>query len=376
MKDDNPLTREFEWKEVPRKDVRTAIIDNFHTSGHPGTFKTYKLLSRYYYWPRMFIDVKRAIKSCQTCKMFKPSNLPPAGLMRNSKKFDRPAKGYSLDLVGPLPKSSNGYTQVLSIVDIFTKYCWLFALRRATAQEIVKILENKVFLTDGVPQIIVSDNGHQFTSNLFKDLVASYGVRRIFYTTLYTPMCNNVETFNRSIGYTLATFTSKNQRKWDVYLDQVQSMMNNTINVATGYTPNLLMKGREVILDGAIYGEVDETQLLNSKNLARDRKLYKEKMENLNLLYNIVVDNLWAAYRRNAKYYNKGRSDRSYGEGEIVWRRNFVQSNAGNYFTKKFAPRFVKSRIIRKFSDVAYLLRDEETGVENKYHIKDMVKSE
>lgn len=53
---------------------------------------------------------------------------------------------------------------------------------------------------------------------------------------------------------------------------------------------------------------------------------------------------------------------------------NFVQSNAGNFFSAKLAPRFIKCIVLEKLSDLVYILQDINTKTKGKYHIKDIIK--
>ena len=56
---------------IPRGPLRVSIITDNHDSnisGHLGFDKTYEAISRYCFWPRMSIDIKRYIDSCDSCQ--------------------------------------------------------------------------------------------------------------------------------------------------------------------------------------------------------------------------------------------------------------------------------------------------------------------
>jgi hypothetical protein len=373
---DNPLLEEFEWKKVVKYEDRLALIMKVHNIGHPGAFKTYKKLERDYYWPGMFRQVKVFVNGCHTCKSYKPSNQPPNGLMEHRKKVSRPMEMLSIDLVGPLPLAPGNFQFILSAVDVFTKYCWLCPLRRATTKEIVFFLGEKIFLEEGTPHTLVLDNGKQFVSNEFKEFADSYGISRLFYNTPYTPQNNTVESYNKVLGYTLAIYVDNNQREWPKYLDQVKSVMNNTINFATGFTPSLLMKGREIIFDGSLYGIPRDSRSLDSRHLELSRSTYRKKLEDLEVTFKIVQENLWEAYNKKAQYYNLRRVRKIYREGQVIWRRNFVQSDKANYFCKKLAPKFVRAEIIKRISDNVYDIKDVGTQKIVRMHVKDILKWE
>jgi hypothetical protein len=65
----------------------------------------------------------------------------------------------SVDLQGPLPRSSAENCWLLVITDWSTKYPVLMPLRKATAKKIVEMVETQVFLTHGAHKIVIADNG-------------------------------------------------------------------------------------------------------------------------------------------------------------------------------------------------------------------------
>lgn len=59
---------------VPRGSIRENLMQEKHNgalSGHFGITKTQDLVSRFYYWPRMNLDVRRYVESCVVCQKAK-----------------------------------------------------------------------------------------------------------------------------------------------------------------------------------------------------------------------------------------------------------------------------------------------------------------
>lgn len=126
----------------------------------------------------------------------------------------------SVDLVGPLPRSTKGYTYILSALDCFNKFILLFPLRNTTADFVVSNLEDHVFLIFGAPRKIIVDNGMQFRSDLFKELMEDYKVK-IGYTANYHPQANPVERVHRVVKTMLASYVEDNLKQWEKYLHKV-----------------------------------------------------------------------------------------------------------------------------------------------------------
>lgn len=108
--------------------------------------------------------------------------------------------------MGPLPRSTSGHCYILVVADWFTKYPLIFLLRQATIGKIISLIENEVFLLFGVPQTVMVDNGTQFTSKPFRDLISRYQVQKLWFNAKYHPQVNFVERTNRVIKTAIRSF--------------------------------------------------------------------------------------------------------------------------------------------------------------------------
>lgn len=84
------------------------------------------------------------------------------------------------------------------VTDCFSKFSLVFALRKATAEEIIKKLEEQVFLIFGVPKVLIADNGTQFKSRECQNFSNTY-LFDIRFNAHYHPQANPTERVNRSI---------------------------------------------------------------------------------------------------------------------------------------------------------------------------------
>jgi hypothetical protein len=295
--------------------------------------------------------------------------------MSNPKEVDRPMQSLSIDLIGPLPKSKEGYMHILSVVDVFSKYVWLHPLRRATATPIIKFIEREIFLKHGVPSSILSDNGRQFISKEFKAFIKKYSIPKLFLNAVYSPQSNTVERYNQTVGTSLAILVGKDQRLWSQYLQSVQTAINASVNLATKYSPFFLMHGREIILDGRFHLPKD---YLKAKDAvlpaAADCAQYADRIQNLPFVFEIVQAQLLKNFQSNARSYNLRRKDTQLVVGQRVWRKNFILSDAANYFSTKLAQRYVENIVLTKISPLVYELGDLNGNSLGRFHIKDIAK--
>ena len=78
-----------------------------------------------------------------------------------------------VDCVGPLPKTKAGHEYLLTLMCASTRFPEAVPLRRITAQNVSKALV-KFFTLVGLPKIIRSDQGSNFTSKVFKQVMSQF----------------------------------------------------------------------------------------------------------------------------------------------------------------------------------------------------------
>lgn len=94
--------------------------------------------------------------------------------------------------------------------------------------------------------------------------------------------------------------------------------------------------------------------------------------DKLDIVRKNVLNHIKIAFENSSKRYNLRSNVRKFCTGENVLRRNFAQSNAGNKFCAKFAPKFIKAKVVGIKGNNMYELEDEETNKREFYHSKDM----
>ena len=132
------------------------------------------------------------------------------------------------------------------IKDYLTKYVWLIPLKTKGAVEVAEAFVGEFICQAGVPGRVVSDRGNEFVNQLLGNISRILGINRVS-TTPYNPRSDGfVENHNKTLKDQLYHYVDTlKQDDWDVYLPTVQLMYNTTVSLSTGFTPMLLMTGRE-----------------------------------------------------------------------------------------------------------------------------------
>lgn len=251
----------------------------------------------------------------------------------------------------------------------------LFPIRNATGNAIVKILEEKVFLVHGIPKFVYVDNGPQFISKQFRDLMCKYNVPNIYYNPRYHPQVNQAERAIRNVLYAIASYVKTNHRKWDDHIPEIQCALNTSVNESTKFSPYFLVHGREMFVDGKLHKDSEVPQP-DSDLSTVDPRIHGDDLKELKSIFQEVSKNLKLVHDKNKKHYDLRKRPLEFKVGQIVYKRTFTLSDASKNFTSKLAPRFIRCVISKKHSPVVYSLKDMQDKDLGKFHIKDILKYE
>jgi len=142
---------------------------NLPSAGHPGQWKTYKLVSRNYWWSGMTTFVKKYVMGCDMCQQMKNRPQQPFGPLVPNKVPNGPWEIISMDLITQLPES-NGYNAICVIVNRLTKRAYFIPINNQfSSKDMVQLLYDKVYPLHGLPLQIISDRGVQYSAELFQE---------------------------------------------------------------------------------------------------------------------------------------------------------------------------------------------------------------
>ena len=177
----------------PRPVVPLSVVPDvfaaLHSISHAGGKATLREISRRFVWMKMRSMVLRLARDCVDCQASKVSRHIRTPLLPRP-PAERRFGSLHVDLVGPLP-SSEGYTYIFTIIDRYTRWLEAVPLQSMTAQDCARALLRTWIARFGVPDELTSDQGRQFTSNLWKELNVSLGIHSQT-TTAYHPQANGM----------------------------------------------------------------------------------------------------------------------------------------------------------------------------------------
>ena len=177
--------------------LRKEAFNIIHNLAHPSRKSTAAILSKRYVWPGIKKDAKHWARACLQCQTSKVTRHVDTGVG----KFDQPSRRFGhihVDIVGPLP-SSQSHRYLFTIIDRSTRWPEAVPMKNTQTADCVTALLNGWISRFGIPNIITSDRGAQFTSALWQDLAKRLGIQTTN-TTAYHPESNGmIERFHRTL---------------------------------------------------------------------------------------------------------------------------------------------------------------------------------
>jgi Integrase core domain. len=110
----------------------------------------------------------------------------------------------------------------------------------------------KVVVLYGTPQVIQTDQGANFMSEVFKNTCSLLKIKKIQSTAFHPEFHGSIERSHRVLAEYLRHYVSEDQIDWDSWVLFATDVYNTTHHSATGFTPFELLFGRLFALPSAL----------------------------------------------------------------------------------------------------------------------------
>ena len=337
---------EVKGKLIPEALERKQLVTSAHQLGHFGRDAIYrKLFHDGFWWPKMRMDIEAEVKACDACVRFVvgKQGFHPMRPILSSVPWDH----VQMDTSTNLPPSVDGCTVLLVLIDVFTGFVILRALRNKEQETVAKELLG-IFCLFGFPRIIQSDNGTEFVNQVVSSMLAINGVKHRLIAA-YNPRADGK--VERAVGSTLLIIKKMlhgHKESWSLYVDFAQLSFNLKIASLTGTSPFVLMFGRRA----------NELRDFTAENptQAIDLASWKDHQDKLiALIFPAVGDRIMVEKEKMVRKFNHIRKSvmaEPLPSGARVMLRDVNRQN-------KFEPHYVGPyTVAQKMRSGNYLLRD------------------
>lgn len=342
------------------KSKRAEVLKEFHEKiqlgAHSGHHRTYNRIAATYFWPRMSREIQQFVRSCDVCQKVKVNRQGPIGLLRPIPVPSAPFEVVTMDFIPELP-SSNGFDNILVIIDKLTKYgIFIPTTTNVDAVETARLFFKHVYIPYGMPKQIISDRDTRWSTSFWKHLTELMGSKRALTTSHHPQADGQTEVANQVVEVGLRTYVGPLRDDWSNHVGPFQHSYNTAVHRSTGYSPNFLLHG---------FQPREPEHLLSNTPVSISRTNEgnidaEEFAEGMRALTDLARNAIHLAQSRQRADYNRGRSNEEFEEGDLVLinphSMDLTRDISGK--GKKLLPRYDGPfEIIQKLSPVTYRLR-------------------
>ncbi|MCG8076812.1 MAG: DDE-type integrase/transposase/recombinase, partial [Candidatus Thiodiazotropha taylori] len=244
--------------------LRQEMISKVHT-GHLGVSKTLERAKDNLFWPGMSKDITKHVLQCATCLKHRDSNAKEPLIPHEFP--DRPYQKIGVDLF-----HYDGKEHLLT-VDYYSRFFEIDCLPDTRAATVIQKL--KVHLSrNGLVDICVTDNGPQFSSELFRDFANEWGFEHKTSSPLH-PMCNGLA--EKSVGIAKKLLAKAKDSNQDPYIALLE--YRNTPLLDCNMSPAQLLYSRRTKSIVPITNKLLQHQPINQSTVQKNMQKAKAKQK-------------------------------------------------------------------------------------------------
>ena len=134
---------------------------------HPGITKMIQKCRLNYFYPGLAKRIKQWEMQCEDCTRYKRINnnqIRPK-MINNTEHILGPVDILEINTLPNLPNSA-GYQNIVTMIDVFSRYLFAYSTQTATAKTIGRCIVDVMTRHAYLPTLILSDKGSQFRSEV------------------------------------------------------------------------------------------------------------------------------------------------------------------------------------------------------------------
>lgn len=282
------------------KSLQLKVLEFIHT-GHLGIAKCRERAKMSVWWLGLSTQIENLVKNCPNC-IENRQNIKET--FYKDKTVRRPWEKIALDFF----KHEKWY---MIIVDYYSRYFEIFELSSLTEESIIPKIK-ELFSRFGIPEVVRSDNGKQFSSK-FKEFAQAYDFTHITCSPKFSQSNGGIE---RAVQ-TAKRLIKKNKHE-DIFL---ALLAYRTSPLEHGYSPSELLMNRKLRSTLPILpSKLEETLNTKSDFLQKENYLKNRSERNYNKRHNAknmdslnIGDSVWIVdVRKYGKIIEICEEPRSY----------------------------------------------------------------
>ena len=325
-----------------------------------------------YYYPSMAKHVKRWVEGCEQCARDK--RVPNATItpeLLNLPEWDLgPEDAMQIDLLPNLPPSG-GYENVLTAIDVFSRYLFAYPLTDASAINVAKVLIDIMTKHAYLPTTLITDKGTAFTSTIIAEVTQILGITLKCATTKHPQTIGKLERTHASLKTNLKMACGEYRRQWHKYLPLAVLNHNTSYHASIGCEPTRVFHGR------IPYNILDHKLGNNPNEKISPTTEFAEEIQNrTKTLIDKTKQNIMQSYIKYKEYYDRKAKAAPLKENEYCF---VLQPKADNQGSKipfrdyRWVGPFIVQKVLPNENYIVRRLNTNKTQILHRIRLKRFV---
>jgi len=229
-------------KFVLKRSNLFETLQSIHEPYHIGRDAMLFAIKKLWYWTGIKKDVENYLQNCEHCQKAKPpKHKPPIQPIKVSKPRERA----QMDITYLPADSIGGEKYLLIVIDMFTKFIWVKALKNRDAQSVKQFLKDT--FSNEYFEIWQSDNGGEFKNHEVNQLIKEVFESVQIHGAPRKPSTQGgIERVNQTIKWKFRVKIKENPN-WTSYLNDITLSYNTTFHSSIGCTPWYAEYGKDYV---------------------------------------------------------------------------------------------------------------------------------
>ena len=227
-----------------------------------------------------------------------PDSTPPP-LRNPNEHITAPEDAMLIDLVPGLPPSG-GYENLVTAMDVFSRYLFAYPTSNQDAKTVTQVLINIMTKHAYLPTTLISDKGTAFTSHVIKQVAGVLGITLTHATTKHAQTIGLLERSHASIKQALKIEAGERRSLWHKYVSIAVLNYNTSYHASIGCEPRRVFHGR------IPYNILDLKMGIHHQKIPpQDSQIAQDVLEQTEIIFQDVRKNAMQAYIKYKAYYDR-----------------------------------------------------------------------
>ena len=209
---------------------------------------------------------------------------------------------------------SGGYENIVTAMDMFSRYLFAYPTSNQDAKLIAKVIINIMTMHAYLPKTLISDKGTAFMSHVIKEVAGVLSITLKHATTKHAQTIGLLEQSHASIKQALKVETGERRSLWHKFFNIAVLNYNTSYHTSIGCEPSRVFHGRIPynVLDLKL-GIRSQQQPIPTSQITQD------DLEQTEMIHQDVRKNTMQAYIKYKAYYDKKANASKLKEADYVY---------------------------------------------------------